>query len=193
MWPGFFGRTLSADMAIKIIALAGSLRHGSFNRLLVENNIKHAPAGMEIEHFLLNGLPNFDQDQETDELAPAIVKELRENVRAADGVLLVTPEYNYSISSVLKSAIDWGSRPYGHAVWTNKPIAMQSASMGIFGGVRAQGHLRQVLAFFPAKQIYQPEIFIGGAHEKFDAEGNLTDEFAIGLIKKQLDALAQLV
>ncbi len=180
-------------MAIKIIALTGSLRQGSYNRQLAENNVRLAPAGMEIEHFLLNGLPNFDQDQESVEEAPAIVQELRAKVAAADGVLMITPEYNYSYSSVIKSAIDWGSRPYGHSVWTNKPIAIQSASMGIFGGVRAQGHLRQVLGFFPAKQVYKPEVYLGSAHEKFDADGNLTDEFAIDLIKKQLDALAQLI
>ncbi len=176
---------------LNVVAIAGSLRKGSFNRLLAENNVRLAPEGMSIEHFLLDGLPNFDQDNEQD--PPQIVIDLKAKLAAADGVIVITPEYNYSYSSVTKSAIDWASRPYGKGVWANKPVAIQSASMGYMGGSRAQYHLRQVFGYFPAKQLYQPEVFLSSAHEKFDAEGNLTDEMTVGTIQKQLKAFAELI
>lgn len=175
----------------RIVILAGSLRKGSLNRLLAENNVRLAPEGVEMEHFLLDGLPNFDQDLEND--PPQVVVNLKRKVSEADGVILVTPEYNYSYSSVTKSAIDWASRPYGQGVWTGKPVAIQSASMGYMGGSRAQYHLRQVLGFFPAKQLYHPEVFLSSAHEKFDANGILTDEFTVKNIQKQHAALLDLI
>ncbi len=176
---------------LNVVAIAGSLRKGSLNRLLAENNVRLAPEDMVIEHFLLDGLPNFDQDHEQE---PAqVVLDLKAKIAAADGVILITPEYNYSYSSVIKSAIDWASRPYGHGVWKAKPVAIQSASMGYMGGSRAQYHLRQVLGFFPARQLYFPEVFLSSAHEKFDEDGMLTDEMTITGIQKQHAAFAELI
>jgi chromate reductase len=176
---------------MKILAFAGSLRKGSFNRLLIDNAVKLAPEGVEIEHFLLDGLPNFSEDLEQD--PPQVVKDLKRKAQEADGILVVTPEYNYSYSSVTKSALDWGSRPYGDSAWTKKPFALMSASPGYMGGSRAQYHLRQVLGYFEAKQLYFPEVFVSSAHKKFDEAGNLTDEMTIESVKKQLVAFAELI
>ena len=176
---------------LNVIAIAGSLRKASYNRLLAENNVRLAPEDMSVEHFLLDGLPNFNQEDENE--PPLIVQELKTKIAAADGVILVTPEYNYSFSSVIKSAIDWGSRPYGKGVWDAKPVAIQSASTGYMGGSRAQYHLRQVLGFFPAKQLYKPEVFLSAAHEKFDEAGYLVDELAITSVQKQLLAFAEFI
>ncbi len=176
---------------LNVLVFAGSLRKESVNRLLAESNVRLAPEGMAIEHFRLDGLPNFNQDLETD--PPHVVRELKEKISAADGVIIVTPEYNFSYSSVTKSAIDWASRPYGSNHWVNKPVALQSASPGYMGGSRAQYHLRQVFGFFPAIQLYHPEVFVSSAQTKFDSAGNLTDEITIANIQKQLVAFADLI
>ncbi len=176
---------------LNVLVFAGSLRKDSVNRLLAENNIILAPNGMKIEHYLLDGIPNFNQDLETE--PPLIVKELKEKVTAADGVIIVTPEYNFSYSSVTKSAIDWVSRPYGTDLWANKPVALQSASPGYMGGSRAQYHLRQVLGYFPAIQLYHPEVFVSSADKKFDSKGKLIDEMTISSVQKQLVAFADLI
>ncbi len=146
---------------------------------------------MTIEHRHLDGLPNFSQDLE--QTPPAIVHELKEKARAADGILIATPEYNFSFSSVTKSAIDWGSRPYGQGVWDGKPVAIMSASTGYMGGIRAQLHLRQVLNFFPMRQVYFPEVTVSMAAQKFDENGTLTDERTVESVKKLLNALKQLI
>ena len=176
---------------IKVLAFAGSLRKASFNRMLAEASVRLAPKGMTIEHFLLDGLTCFNQDLETD--PPDVVRNLREKARAADGILVVSPEYNYSYSSVTKTALDWGSRPHGDSVWEKKPFAIQSASMGGMGGVRAQLHLRQVLGYFEARQLLFPEVFVQKAQDKFDAEGNLTDDGAAEAIRRHLVAFKTLI
>ena len=101
--------------------------------------------------------------------------ELKRRIRAADALLFVTPEYNYSIPGVLKNAIDWASRPYGDNAWSGKPAAIMGASIGGIGTARAQYHLRQVFVFLNVHPINEPEVMIGRAAEKFDAEGALTD------------------
>jgi chromate reductase len=118
--------------------------------------------------------------------------ELKEKVRAADGILFATPEYNYSISGVLKNAIDWGSRPYGQSAWKGKPVAIMGASAGILGTARAQYHLRQCFVFLDMPAVNQPEVLIGGAAQKFDAQGELTDQTAKDLIGKLLVNLVEL-
>jgi chromate reductase len=130
----------------------------------------------------------FNQDHER-EPPPAVV-ELKRRVRAADAIVLVTPEYNYSIPGVLKNAIDWGSRPYGDSCWNGKPVALMGASPGRLGTARAQYHLRQVFVFLNLLPLNAPEIMIGGAAERFDAQGNLTDEKTRELIGKALQDLA---
>ena len=103
----------------------------------------------------------------------------------------MTPEYNYSIPGVLKNAIDWASRPYGDSAWNGKPVAIMGASIGTIGTARAQYHLRQVFVFLNMFSINQPEVMIGNAAERFDAEGNLMDETAKKLIRQLLQSLVQ--
>ena len=176
---------------IRVLAFAGSLRAGSFNRLLIDNAVRLAPEGMTIEHLHLDGLPNFSQDLEQN--PPEIVRALKAKAREADGILIATPEYNFSFSSVTKSAIDWGSRPYGDGVWDGKPVAIMSASTGYMGGIRAQLHLRQDLNFFPMRQVYFPELTLSMAASKFDADGVLADDRATETLTKLLVALKDLI
>jgi chromate reductase, NAD(P)H dehydrogenase (quinone) len=118
------------------------------------------------------------------------VIEFKTRIRAADAILFSTAEYNYSISGVLKNAIDWASRPYGDSAWNGKPVAVMGAAGGVLGSARAQYHLRQVFVFLNMLPINQPEVLIAAAPTKFDAEGNLTDETARKLIGQLLENLA---
>src|SRR5690606_28929447 len=127
---------------IKVLGIAGSLREGSFNRAALRAAKELAPEGMEIEIFDIAGIPGFNQDQEAD--PPEQAAELKRRIREADAVVLVTPEYNYSISGVLKNAIDWASRPYGDSAWDGKPAAIMGASGGAIATARAQYDLRKM-------------------------------------------------
>jgi chromate reductase len=158
---------------IKIVGIAGSLRRHSYNRSALRAAQSLVPSGAELEIFELDGIPLFCQDDEQN--PPAKVVELKRKVRAADAVLLVTPEYNYSIPGVLKNAIDWGSRPYGDSCWYGKPVAIMGASTGGFGTARAQYHLRQCFVFLSMFALNDPEVMISNASEKFDETGALTD------------------
>jgi chromate reductase len=172
---------------IRILGIAGSLRKGSFNRGALRAAVELAPEGATVEVFELDGLPGFDQDQEQN--PPAKVAELKQKIREADAILFVTPEYNYSVPGVLKNAIDWASRPYGDSAWNGKPAAIMGASIGGIATARAQYHLRQMMVFLNMFPINQPEVMIGNAGEKFDADGNLTDETTRGYIGKLLQNL----
>src|SRR5215216_3286870 len=159
---------------VRIHGIAGSLRRQSYNRALLRAATRLAPGGATIDVFELDGIPPFSEDDEQD--PPAKVVELKRRVREADAVLFVTPEYNYSVPGVLKNAIDWASRPYGDNAWDGKPAAIMGASVGAIGTARAQYHLRQMMVFLNMFPINQPEVMIGNASERFDAQGNLTDE-----------------
>ena len=172
---------------VRILGIAGSLRRQSFNRAALRAAIGLVPASATLETFALDGLPGFNQDEEQN--PPAKVTELKNKIRATDAVLIVTPEYNYSIPGVLKNAIDWASRPYGDSAWNGKPAAIMGASVGAMGTARAQYHLRQMMVFLNMYPINQPEVMIGNASERFDAEGNLTDETTKDLIRQLLQNL----
>ena len=174
---------------VKILGIAGSLRRGSYNRAALAEAQKMAPEGMRIEIFDdLGAIPLYNQDAEKD--TPRAVAALKEKVRASDGVLFVTPEYNYSVPGVLKNAIDWASRPYGDSAWEGKPVAVMGASVGMIGTARAQYHLRQMFVFLNMHALNRPEVMIANAAEKFDAQGSLTDEKTRGKIRDLLAALA---
>ena len=147
------------------------------------------PEGVELKIFELDGLPLFNQDDE--QHPPVKVTEFKAAIRAADAILIATPEYNYSVPGVLKNAIDWASRPYGDSAWSGKPVAILGASVSILGTVRAQMALRQTFVFLDMHPLNQPEVMITNAHEKFDAQGNLTDEKTRELIRKQLARLVE--
>jgi chromate reductase len=173
--------------AIHILGICGSLRRQSFNRAALRAAAGLVPEGTTLEIGDIEGLPGFNQDDEGN--PPAKVVELKKQIRAADAILLVTPEYNYSVPGVLKNAIDWASRPYGDSAWTGKPVAVMGASIGTLGTARAQYHLRQSFIFLEMFPLNKPEVMISNAGERFDAEGNLTHEPTKEIIRKLLQDL----
>ena len=172
---------------IHILGLAGSLRQKSFNRALLKEAAQLTPDGAEIEIFELEGIPGFNQDEENN--PPQKVKDLKQKVSAADAILFVTPEYNYSVSGVLKNAIDWASRPYGDNSFAKKPAAVMGASISMLGTARAQYHLRQMFVFLDVHPVNQPGVMVANATENFDEDGNLNDDTSKDLIRKLLQNL----
>ncbi len=172
---------------IRIFGVAGSLRRDSFNRAALRAAQKLVPQGATLDIFELDGLPGFNQDDERN--PPPKVVEMKRRIREADAVLIVTPEYNYSVPGVLKNAIDWASRPYGDSAWARKPVAVMGASIGTLGTARAQYHLRQMFVFLDMYPVNQPEVMIGNAAQRFDASGNLTDDTTRMLIQQLLQNL----
>jgi chromate reductase len=170
-----------------ILGIPGSLRRGSYNRAALRAAQQLAPDGVRIEIFELEGIPPFNQDLEAD--LPPRVRALKAAVRAADALLFVSPEYNYSIPGVLKNAIDWGSRPGKDNCWAGKPGALMGVSGGLLGTARMQYHLRQVFLNVGVLAVARPEVMIGQAAQKFDAELNLTDEPTREFVRKLIAAL----
>ncbi|HEU0266592.1 MAG TPA: NADPH-dependent FMN reductase [Candidatus Saccharimonadaceae bacterium] len=157
----------------KIAVFVGSLREDSLNKKLAKNLEEMAPEGVDFDYIDLN-LPLFNQDLEAN--YPAEAKKVKEQVEAADGVLFVTPEYNRSVPGVLKNAIDWASRPWGTNSFAHKPTGIVGASGGPVGTAVAQSHLRGICGFLDVKFMSQPELYFGGATEKFDADGKVIGE-----------------
>ena len=172
---------------LTILGIAGSLRQSSFNRAALRAAQQLTPDNARLEIFDLAGIPPFNQDEEAD--PPARVVEFKRAIRAADAILIVTPEYNYSIPGVLKNAIDWASRPHGDSAWEGKPVALMGASVGAMGSSRAQYHLRQVFVFLNMYPLNRPEVMISNAAQRFDDKGNLKDEDTRNVIRKLLEAL----
>jgi chromate reductase len=172
---------------ISILGFAGSLRKGSYNKSLLRTALEMVPAEVELEIFDLEGIPPFNQDLENQ--PPEKVKEFKAKIRAADAILIATPEYNYSIPGVLKNAIDNASRPYGDNAFNGKPVAIMGASIGMLGTARAQYHLRQSLVFLNMYPLNQPEVMVPFAQEKIDQNGRLTDQKTREKIKELLEAL----
>jgi chromate reductase len=175
------------EKQIKILAFAGSLRKGSYNKALVRAAVELAPENVAMEVFDLEGIPPYNQDLEN--TLPEKVTEFKEKIRTADALLIATPEYNYSIPGVLKNAIDWASRPKQGNPFEGKPVAIMSASIGKLGGARAQYHLRQSFVFLNMHPVNQPEVMLDSAAENVDANGRLTNEQTRTLIRQLLEAL----
>ncbi|HEY5412618.1 MAG TPA: NADPH-dependent FMN reductase [Caulobacteraceae bacterium] len=173
---------------LKVIALSGSLRAGSYNTSALRAAQALAPEGMTIEIASIADIPFYDADVQAQGI-PASVAALGDKIRAADAVLIASPEYNYSVPGVLKNAIDWLSR-LPDQPFAGKTVGLIGASMSLLGAVRAQYHLRQIFVFLDALPINKPEVFIAQAHQKFDAEGRLTDEMTRGFIGQLLVSLA---
>lgn len=174
---------------LTVLGFAGSLRKGSYNRAALRAAKELAPPNVTIEPFELDGIPPFNQDEEAHPAAEVV--RFKERIRAADAILIVTPEYNYSVPGVLKNAIDCASRPYGDSAWAGKPVAVMGASIGSLGSARAQYHLRQSFIYLNMYSLNQPEVMISNAASKFDQQGNLTDQRTRDLIRKLLDALVE--
>ena len=175
-----------------VITICGSLRKASFNRMLADALPGLAPAGMTIKASPSIEMPLYNADVQA-EGWPAPVVALGDAIRAADGVILVTPEYNYSLPGGLKNAIDWVSRMPDQP-FANKPVALQSASMGPLGGARMQYHARTIMVFLDAFVFNKPEIFVGAAQTKFDDKtGELKDEATRTIVKQQLEGFEKFV
>ena len=178
---------MSDGGTVRILGIAGSLRHGSFNRAALRSAEALAPVGMTIDTFDITPIPLYNEDVRQQGFPPA-VEDLRARVKAADGLLIVTPEYNYSIPGVLKNAIDWASRP-PEQPFDGKPIGIIGASAGTMGSGRAQYHLRQCFVFLNGLVMNRPEVMIPQAQNKFDAEGVLIDQPTRDYIAAHLGAL----
>lgn len=178
-----------ANKTVRILGIAGSLRRESYNSAALRAATQLAPEGAVLETFDLDGIPGFNQDEERN--PPQKVVELKRQIRAADAILFVTPEYNYSVPGLLKNAIDWASRPYGDSAWNGKPVAIMGASAGAFGTARAQYHLRQMFVFLNMFPINRPEVMITNAAARFDERGNLTDQATNDLIRQLLQSLVE--
>ncbi|AFM24413.1 NADPH-dependent FMN reductase [Desulfomonile tiedjei] len=172
---------------VKILGFAGSLRKASYNRSLLRAAQELVPIDAELEIFDLDGIPVFNQDLE--DHPTETVRLFKAKIKAADAVLIATPEYNYSIPGVLKNAIDCASRPFGDNAFEHKPIAIMGASIGMAGTARAQYHLRQSFVFLSCFALNQPEVMVPYVHEKVDKNGNLTDEKTLNRIKELLESL----
>jgi chromate reductase len=173
---------------MKVVGISGSLRHSSFNTLALRAAQELAPTGMVIEAVEIGDLPHYNDDIRIAGYPPE-VERFRAQLAAADAILFVTPEYNYSIPGVLKNAIDWASRPPSQP-FDGKPVAIMGASVGLLGTARAQYQLRQMLVFLNAHPINKPEVMIGQAGSKFDEAGRLTDEPTRDFIRQMLTSLA---
>jgi chromate reductase len=177
-------------MSKKIAVFVGSLRKESFNRKMAKVLITLAPKSLMLDIVEIGGLPLYNQDHDDGGNPLSEWTAFRERVKSFDGVLFVTPEYNRSVPAVLKNALDVGSRPYGHSVWGGKPGAVMSVSPGAIGGFGANHHLRQSLVFLDVPTMQQPEAYIGGAAQLFDANGNVTNETTREFLRRYMDAFA---
>jgi len=154
-----------------IVVFVGSLRRDSFNRRLALALSRLAPAGFRFSLLELGDLPLYNQDDDANQAAP--VQRLKAQIKAADGLVFVTPEYNRSIPGVLKNAIDHASRPYGQSAFPGKPAGVIGVSVGAIGTALAQQHLRNVLAYLDVPTLGQPEAFLQAKDGLFDADGNI--------------------
>lgn len=183
-----------ADTTVNLVSICGSLRKGSYNRIVMNALPSLAPAGMRItETPPYREFPFFDADLQASNGIPAAVHTLADAIRGAVGPTIVTPEYNFSIPGALKNALDWLSRlqnqPFG-----GKPIALQSASPGPLGGGRVQYDIRRAMVFLDAIVLNKPEIFVGNCMERIDERsGQITDARTKEFISQQLVAFANFV
>ncbi|HET7451384.1 MAG TPA: NADPH-dependent FMN reductase [Thermoanaerobaculia bacterium] len=175
-----------------IAGIAGSLRKGSFNRALLAAAQELSPPSLAIRSFDLREVPLYDADVEAAG-APAAVASLREGVRASDGILFATPEYNHGVPGVLKNAVDWLSRPPRASALDGKPVGIVGASAGMWGTARGQAQLRQAFVFTNSFAMPQPEVLVARAAEKFDADGKLVDAATRDHLAKFLGAFAEWV
>jgi len=175
------------EKKVSILGFAGSLRKGSYNKALLRAALEMVPSAAELKVFEIEGMPLFNQDLEGN--PPQIVKDFKAQIRGADAILIVTPEYNYSMPGVLKNAIDNASRPYGDNAFAGKPVAIMGASVGNLGTARAQYHLRQSCVFLDMHPLNQPEVMVPSAQDKVDQSGRVTDPKTREKIKELLEAL----
>jgi len=173
---------------VRILGVSGSGRTGSFNTALLEAAKRLLPEGATLEIYDVSHFPLYNPDLERN--MPAQVKKFKELIRNSDAVILATPEYNHSVSAVMKNALEWGNRPWGDNSWDGKPAAIISASTSMIGGARAQVHLRQILVELNMHPVNLPQVLVAKAHGKFSPKMELVDEGTNEILK---DLLARLV
>jgi chromate reductase, NAD(P)H dehydrogenase (quinone) len=174
-----------------VAVLVGSLRKAAYSRRTANALIALAPASLAPRIVEIRDLPLYNEDDEA--TAPAPWVRFRAEMKAADAVLFVTPEYNRSVPAALKNAIDVGSRPYGQSIWSGKPGAVISISPGAVGGFGANHHLRQSMVFLDVPMMQQPEAYVGGMASVFDDAGNVKNESTKTFFKTFIDAFAKWV
>lgn len=182
----------AVDDRIHVLGICGSLRAGSYNRGLLraaqEVGREH---GLDIEIYeRLRDIPPYDADQDTDQARPEPVRHLKDAIAGAQGLVIATPEYNYSVPGVLKNAFDWASRPAKGSPLNRKPVAIMGASTGMSGTIRSQLALRQSLIFTDSFALLQPEVLIPRCADRFDAQSNLVDQSTRELVGRQMAAFA---
>ncbi|HUA77264.1 MAG TPA: NADPH-dependent FMN reductase [Acetobacteraceae bacterium] len=183
---------MSESKPLTVVSLLGSLRKGSFNGAIARALPALAPPDMTIEALpSIRDFPLYDADIQAEGFPPAVTA-MAARIAAADGIIIVTPEYNYSIPGGLKNAIDWLSRPSPQP-FAGKPVALASGSMGMLGGARAQYHLRQTMVFLDAYVLNRPEVIIPSIQTKIDANGELTDQTVRDFISTQLKSFAAFI
>lgn len=175
---------------VKVLALSGSIRKGSFNTMLLHAAKEVAPAGMSIDIYDYTDIPFYNDDLRVAGYPPAVQK-FRSAIAASDAILFASPEYNYSVSGVLKNAIDWASRA-PNMPFDGKIGAVMGASPGVIGTARSQRDLRWIMSGLNVYMVNLPHIYVGGAAQKFDANGKLTDQAARDFIKQLLENLRDL-
>lgn len=176
-------------MVAKVAVLVGSLRKESFSRKIARALEKAAAGKLDFKFVEIGDLPLYNEDLEG-EGAPAPWKRFREEMRGVDAFLFVTPEYNRSMPAAIKNAIDVGSRPFNQMVWTNKPAAIVSGSLGTIGGFSASHHLRQSINVIGVHVMAQPEMYLAAWHNFLDENGEIKDEGAKKLVTRFVDAFA---
>ncbi len=180
--------TSSTDNNLNIVAIAGSLRAGSYNKAALNAAVEHAPAGMNISAVDISDVPFFDSDVENAG-DPSSVKRLKDAVRGADGLLIFTPEYNGGISAVAKNAIDWLSRKAGDAgsAISGKPVAIAAATPGGRGAPEARAHLIHVIGYM-TDALFMETLGIKSVSEKVDSQNRLTDDKAVADLVEWLES-----
>lgn len=174
-----------------VALLVGSLRKEAFSRKLGDALSRLAPSSLRLKTVEIGQLPLYNQDIEESGKLPSEWIAFRQQVRDADAVLFVTPEYNRSVPGALKNAIDVGSRPYGQSVWDGKPGAVASISPGAIGAFGANHHLRQSLVFLNVPTMQQPEAYIGAAASLFNEHGELSNDLTKAFLIDFMQAFAR--
>lgn len=179
---------------IQLVGICGSLRKGSYNKMLLNAAAELLPADVSMEIITIDEIPlyNGDFDLPIAKERPVPVEHLRKKLASADGILICSPEYNHSIPGLLKNAIDWASRGEDSPM-LKKPIAVIGATPGMWGTVSMQTAFHPIFVFLDMKPVYKPEVLVAKAEQKFNKEGHLIDETTKKLVKQKLEALKELV
>jgi chromate reductase len=179
---------------IQLVGMSGSLRKGSYNTMLLKAAAQLLPPDVSMDIVSIEDIPlyNADLDLPAAKQRPEVVDHFRKMLTDADGILISSPEYNYSIPGGLKNAIDWASRGEDSPL-LRKPVAVIGATTGLWGTVRMQMSFHNIFLFLDMKPVYKPEVLVAQAEKKFSKDGNLIDELAKKLVKQKLEALKEMI